>query len=91
MIKIESRFEIYKTEFKKDTGLDFNAANVELYIAYYNARCSDESTQVLIGLTNKLLNELNFFPGKIRLEIAQMITEHHVIKQLLKQPPLASE
>lgn len=83
-IQIENKFLKLKEEFKSDTGLEFNKENMGLYIQYFNARCNDISCQVIQGLTHQLLNKLNFLPGDIRLQMAEMIREHEVIKQLLQ-------
>ena len=56
-----------------------------LYIQYFNARCNDISCQVIQGLTHQLLNKLDFLPGQTRLEIAEMIRSHEVIKELLQK------
>ena len=60
---------------------------MDLYIQYFNARCNDISCQVIQGLTHQLLNKLNFLPGDIRLQMAEMIRDHEVIKQLLQKKP----
>jgi arginyl-tRNA synthetase len=40
-IQIRNRFPDFKTDFKNDTGLDFNKENMSTYAQYVNARCSD--------------------------------------------------
>ncbi len=84
-IKIENKFLKLKEEFKSDTGLEFNKENMGLYIQYFNARCNDMSCQVIQGLTHQLLNKLDFLPSDIRLQMAEMIREHDVFKQLLQK------
>ena len=84
-IKIENKFLKLKEEFKSDTGLEFNKENMGLYIQYFNARCNDMSCQVIQGLTHQLLNKLDFLPSDIRLQMAEMIREHDVLKQLLQK------
>ncbi len=53
-----NRYNEFKQDFKKDTGLDYNAQNLEMYIQYYNARVNDQNTlanfQMLVRLENKL-------------------------------------
>jgi hypothetical protein len=84
-ITISNKFLSFKTSFKEDTGLDFNKENMSLYIQYFNARCNDISCQVIQGLTHQLINQIDFLPGKMRLEIAQMISSHDTIKELLRK------
>jgi hypothetical protein len=43
--QIKNNFAIFKADFKKDTGLDFSPANMNLYVAYYNARVTDQFCQ----------------------------------------------
>ena len=47
-IKLASNFKIFKEEFKTDTGLDYNEANMSLYIQYYNARMCDNLLQMMV-------------------------------------------
>lgn len=84
-IKLENKFLKLEDEFKTDTGLEFNKENMGLYIQYFNARCNDISCQVLQGLTTEVLNKIDHLPGQTRLEIAEMIRSHEVIKQLLQK------
>lgn len=81
-IQIRNKFNEFKSDFLSDTGLKYEDAK-ELYIHYYNARCNDVTTQIIIGLTNKLFNELDQFPGKLRLQLAEMIRGHEVIRDLI--------
>ncbi len=84
-IQIENKFLKLKDEFKNDTGLEFNKENMEIYIQYFNARCNDVTCQVLQGLTHQVLNKIDFLPSQTRLQIAEMIRDHEVIKQLLQK------
>ncbi len=52
---IKNNFQAYKADFKKDTGLEFSQ-NLNEYLAYYNARCSDTSMQLLSVLLNEVGN-----------------------------------
>lgn len=83
-IQIENKFLKLKEDFKSDTGLEFNKENMGLYIQYFNARCNDISCQVIQGLTHQVLNKLDFLPSQTRLQIAEMIRDHEVIKKLLQ-------
>lgn len=82
MITLENKFLKFKDDFKKDTGLEFGKENMNLYVQYVTARCSDYSAQISHGLTHELLNKLNFIPGEISLKIAEMIRSHEVFKEL---------
>lgn len=82
--EIKNNFSAYKADFKKDTGLDVTKETMGLYLKYITARSTDYSFQVLHGLTHQLLNKIDFLPDQIRLRIAEMITDHPTIKQLLK-------
>ena len=84
-ITIENKFLTLKDEFKSDTGLEFNKENMEFYTQYFNARCSDITCQVIYGLASNLFNRLNEMPGQTRLEFADMLRTHEVIKDLLKK------
>jgi hypothetical protein len=86
-ITIKNNFSAFKSAFKTDTGLEYNQQNIGLYIQYYNARMNDEAAQVVTGLTNQILNDINFLPNKMRLEFADMLRTHEVIKELLKNKP----
>jgi len=84
-IQIENKFLKLKDEFKNDTGLEFNKENMGIYIQYFNARCNDVTCQVMQGLTHQVLNKIDFLPSQTRLQIAEMIRDHEVIKQLLQK------
>ncbi len=55
MVTIQNNFDAYKSDFKKDTGLDSHA-NPAIYIAYYNARVSDVTMQLTQGLLREIMN-----------------------------------
>ena len=84
-IQVENKFLKLKDEFKNDTGLEFNKENMGIYIQYFNARCNDVTCQVMQGLTHQVLNKIDFLPSQTRLQIAEMIRDHEVIKQLLQK------
>jgi hypothetical protein len=86
-ITIKNNFSQFKTEFKADTGLDAQG-NMELYIQYFNARMNDKTFQINYHLTHLLLNKLDFLPHEFRLEMAEMIRNHEVIKELVKNSSL---
>jgi len=48
--EIKNNFAALKADFKKDTGLDFNQANMLAYISYYNARMADQFAQYAVFL-----------------------------------------
>ncbi len=50
MVTIKNNFDAYKSDFKKDTGLDFNPTNMQLYIAYFKARTADTQMQISVGV-----------------------------------------
>ena len=82
MIKMENRFEILKSDFKKDIGLDVNSETMSMYLQYLNARFSDANNQLLQGLIHELLNKVNFLPGEISLKIGEMINQNYLLKDL---------
>jgi hypothetical protein len=82
MITINNNFEKFKEDFKKDTGLSYSEENLSLYLQYITARMTDNSAQIMFGLTHELLNKLDFLPKQVRLEIAEMIRDHEVIRKL---------
>ena len=84
MITINNNFQKFKKNFTEDTGLNADQ-NMQLYIQYVTARCTDYTAQVVHGLTHELLNKLDFMPNKYRLEMADMLRTHEVIKELLKK------
>ncbi len=84
-IQIKNNFSALKHEFKTDTGLEANKENMSLYIQYYNARMNDYSYQILHGATHLLMNKIDFLPSQIRLQIAEMIRDHNVIKDLVQK------
>jgi hypothetical protein len=86
-VTILNNFLKLKDDFKADTGFEFNKENMSLYIQYFNARMNDKSYQTIHTLTEKLINKIDFLPDQIRLRIAEMITTHPTIKQLLKSNP----
>jgi hypothetical protein len=81
-IKISNRFKSLYDEFKTDTGL-VAKDNLEVYIPYFNARMNDVTNQILQGFVELELNKIDFLPGQIRLQMAEMIRSHEVIKDLV--------
>lgn len=55
MYKIQNNFSAYMEQFKKDTGLNAKE-NMEMFINYYNARCADNSAQLLAALLTEVGN-----------------------------------
>lgn len=53
---IQNNFLHLKAEFKKDTGLDANAANMPLYIAYIHARAADTQMQLVNAILHEMAN-----------------------------------
>lgn len=83
-INYQNNYGKLKEDFKNDTGLDANKSIPE-YIAYYNARMNDKQYQMDFQLAEIFLNKIDQIPDIIRLRIAEMITSHPVIKELLKK------
>lgn len=73
---LKSNYQHYKVDFKKDTGLDPDQ-NLNLYLNYYQARCSDTSMQ----LTHFLLNEV----ANWREETRSPFGGNAVLKQILDE------
>lgn len=78
---IKNNYETFKTDFKKDTGLDYNKDTVSEYLQYLNFRTSDNQMQILISISNELFN----LPDIIRLRMGEMIASHDTFKSLLKK------
>ena len=74
-IKIKNNFSELKKDFQKDTGLDADD-NLDKYLIYYNGRVNDYSYQVLYGLTEKLINQLEHLPDTVSLRIGEMLKDH---------------
>lgn len=82
-IKIQNNFSKFKADFKSDTGLDADK-EIGLYIQYFNARMNDMSYQVIHGVSHLLLNKIDFLPSSIRTQISEMISQHPIIKDIVK-------
>jgi hypothetical protein len=80
-----NNFLNYKADFKKDTGHDFNKENMALYISYVSARTADAIYQLNFTIANKVLNDIQQLPSRIRLELADMLRTHETIKSLLQR------
>ena len=72
---IRDNYTHFKKDFKSDTGLDADEKK-ELYIQYYNARCSDNSAQLLSALLNEMVN-LRREISKDQLDRSQQIGKWH--------------
>ena len=55
-IKLANNFNLYRDDFQKDTGLRPDAANMAAYIAYVNARNSDNILQLISIYKSELLD-----------------------------------
>lgn len=80
-MQIKNNYEIFKADFKKDTGLDYNKATVSEYLQYLNFRLNDHQVQINLHLINKI----EHLPDIIRLRLGEMLTSHETIKELLKK------
>jgi len=80
-IKIKNNYKTFKSDFKKDTGLDYGKETVSQYLQYLNFRLNDQQVQMDLHL----INQVDHLPDIIRLRIAEMISSHHTIKELLKK------
>jgi len=64
-IEFKNNFRNFKTDFKKDTGLDADK-NMDTYIQYVNARLADNNFQMNWHIMNELINlpdQIKFKPG----------------------------
>lgn len=77
--KIINNYDNFKTDFKKDTGLEVKD-NLELYIQYFNARSNDISSQILRVLTHDLVNEVKQQPDHLVLRMMEALRSNKVIK-----------
>ncbi|MGF7074764.1 hypothetical protein [Mucilaginibacter sp. 3215] len=73
MHTIQNNFNNLKDDFKKDTGKNADD-NIELYIAYFNARMTDRIMQTNHIMVNELANGLHILPDAIVRRMAEMIT-----------------
>ena len=80
-MQIKNNYEIFKADFKKDTGLDYNNDTVSEYLKYLNFRLNDHQVQINLHLINKI----EHLPDIIRLRLGEMLTSHETIKELLKK------
>ena len=80
-IKIKNNYETFKSDFKKDTGLDYGKETVSQYLQYLNFRLNDHQVQIDLHL----INQVDRLPETIRLRIAEMISSHDTINELLKK------
>lgn len=80
-INIKNNFETFKADFKKDTGLDFSKDTISIYLQYLNFRLNDHQFQT----TLHLINRIDHLPDTIRLRIAEMISSHETVKDILKK------
>ena len=80
-MQIKNNYEIFKADFKKDTGLDYNKDTGSEYLQYLNFRLNDHHVQINLHLINKI----EHLPDIIRLRLGEMLTSHETIKELLKK------
>ena len=80
-MQIKNNYEIFKADFKKDTGLDYNKDTVSEYLQYLNFRLNEHQVQINLHLINKI----EHLPDIIRLRLGEMLTSHETIKELLKK------
>ncbi|MCM4151938.1 hypothetical protein DHD05_10075 [Arenibacter sp. N53] len=80
-IRIQNNYDAFKADFKKDTGLDYSKDTISEYLQYINFRQTDQQSQMNLHQ----INQLNQLPDTIRLRIAEMITSHETIKELLRK------
>ncbi|WP_445956413.1 hypothetical protein [Yeosuana sp.] len=80
-IRTQNNYEAFKSDFKKDTGLDYSKDTISEYLQYINFRQSDHQAQTNLYI----INHINQLPDTIRLKIGEMITSHDTIKELLKK------
>lgn len=74
MHTIQNNFNNLKQDFKKDTGKDADT-NIELYIAYFNARMNDRIMQYNHILVTELANGLKILPDNIQLKIGELVNQ----------------
>ena len=55
---IVNRFDVFKQDFRKDTGLDWDS-NIQTYINYFNARVQDQIAQAENIYLGDILNDLS--------------------------------
>ena len=80
-IKIKNNYEAFKSDFKKDTSLDYSEKTVSEYLQYLNFRLNDHQMQMDLHL----INQIDHLPDIIRRRIGEMITSHDTFKELLKK------
>ncbi len=80
-IKFKNNYETFKSDFKKDTGLEYAKETVSEYLQCLNFRLNDHQVQMDLHL----INQVDRLPDIIRLRIAEMISSHDTIKELLKK------
>ena len=53
-IGLHNRFNEFKDDFRKDTGLASVEENIDLYIQYVTARFTDQNNRILTNLANEV-------------------------------------
>lgn len=81
---LKNNFNSFKQDFQNDTGLKPDE-NLSLYIQYYNARVADIGFQYTMELLNNVYLKIDHLPSNIRLEIAEMLRTHEVIKKIIEK------
>jgi len=64
-LKIINNFQTYKTDFKTNTGKDWNE-DLQLYIQYIQARSLDTQMQIITEWFNDSILHLSEIDGKLR-------------------------
>ena len=78
-MRINNNYESYKSEFKKDTGLEYSNKTISEYLQYLNFRVSDQQNQ----LSHQTYNSIQHIPENVRIQISQMLLTHEKIKELM--------
>lgn len=80
-IRIQNNYDVFKSDFKKDTGLDYSKDTISEYLQYINFRQTDQQSQ----MNSHQIYQIEQLPDTIRLKIAEMIKSHDTIQELLKK------
>ncbi len=54
IIGFTNRFNEFRSEFTKDTGIQNIEENIDLYIQYVNARFADQNNRLLTNMANEI-------------------------------------
>jgi hypothetical protein len=52
---VNNRFNEFRADFVKDTGLTSVDENIDLYIAYVTARFTDQNNRLLTNMSNEVM------------------------------------